>query len=132
MNSAAIAARISEFLTGSEIRSQTGADFSPCARPTAESPRSPCSSPVTQSMYSWYAGLSRPICAFSVETFSGVALRPRTTLAASPGSSTVPAKITIDATNSARMAPTIRRPRNRSTGENSRAPTPRSAVVVVM
>ena len=51
MSSAVITARITEFLTASEISGQIGALVAPCAMPTAELPRSPCARPLIQSAY---------------------------------------------------------------------------------
>src|SRR5260221_3249683 len=100
--------------------------------PTAELPRSPWTKPSSQLTYSRYAGRSKCIWWFSWADVAGVALRPRPTPAASPGKSTVPAKITIEAASTATTAPAMRRPRNLSTGECSRTPTPGSTAVVVM
>src|SRR3954451_4065503 len=131
MKNAVTSARITEFLSGLDISGQTGACFSPCAMPTAESPRLPWASPEIQSAYSAPAGLSRCRRWLSAATCWGVPFRPSTTLAASPGSTTVPRKMTTDATRMARSAPAMRRPRKASTGDVSRTRPPRSATAVM-
>src|SRR4029077_20167749 len=71
-------------------------------------------------VYCCQAGLSRCSCLCSSLTFSGLPLRPSTTLAASPGSNCVPAKITSEATNRATTAPSVRLSTKLKTGEASR------------
>src|SRR6185312_16292973 len=131
MKSAATSARITLFFTWFEIRSHTGACFCPCASPTDESPRSPWTKPPSQLVYCSRSGRSRCIRWSRVATAFGVAPRPRTTLAASPGSTAVPTKIRTEATNSASSAPRNRRTRNATTGEASRVARRGSATAVI-
>src|SRR3954454_21588407 len=131
MNRAVISARISEFLTGSEISAHTGACCWPCARPIEESPRSPCTNPPSQLVYWVVSGLFRCICFSSFCTAAGVAPRPSTTLAAFPGRTEVPMKISTAATSSDTAAPSRRRPTKARTGETSRSAARGSATVVI-
>src|SRR6185312_4745603 len=129
MKSAAIAARIAEFFSGPEIWCQTDSCW-PWARLTADTPRSPWTKPSSQSAYRVVAGRSSCIRFVSTASACGVALRPRMTLAGSPGRMFSAAKMTIDATNSATNAPRRRRPRNASTGDISRRTVRGSAAAV--
>src|SRR5215211_3642459 len=131
MRSAVTVARMREFLTGSAIRSQTGAFSAPWASPTDESPRSPWTNPPSQVAYCSRSGRSSPSSRSSCCTASGVAPRPRTTLAASPGRIEVAAKMTTEAMKSAKTAPAKRRPRKPTTGGTSRASPRRSATEVM-
>src|SRR5439155_8735672 len=113
------------------IRAQIGACLAPWASPTDESPKSPWTNPASQLVYCSSSGRLRPSSRSSSLTASGVAPRPSTTLAASPGRMAVPAKISTETTKSARTAPTSRRPRKATTGGTSRV-APRGSATLVM
>ncbi len=103
LTSAARSMRNAEFTMRDPSSSVTGCPA------TSDSPRSPVSTPESQSQYCSMTGRSRFSCSRSAASDSGVAVRPRIARAGSPGSAWVAAKMMIEATKSVRTPSSVRR-----------------------
>ena len=92
------------------MRSATGRERSTpdAARPENDVPKSPWTTPVTQSKYRMYAGLSKPNSLRKAATVSSVAACPSTAWPKSPGSISIEEKIMIETTKSVAIPKTNR------------------------
>jgi hypothetical protein len=88
--------------------------------PTAESPRSPRAAPESQFQYRIGSGWSKPSRSFNACVSSGVANFPSAFEAGLPGSRSVAAKISIDATISVSTPVASRRRKKRRRGARRR------------
>src|SRR5918999_142332 len=100
---AAISMRNAEFSMRGPRSSVTG------CRATSDSPRSPLRTPENQSQYCSTTGRLRFSCSRRAARDSGVAVRPRTARAGSPGSAWVAAKMMTEATKSVTTPSSVRR-----------------------
>ena len=117
---AAVIASVSEFSSRSWISGQMGAGMPLLAVPTAESPRSPCTAPESQFQYRTGRGWSNPSFSLSARVSSGVANLPSAFEAGLPGSRSVAAKISIEATSSVRTPVAALRRKKRASGARRR------------